>query len=139
MSDQRDQLPNDGSESVDEDMLFVVEDADDSSTRPSRGANAPRAAASARPKGPKTTSTRLPTGESRVIVGSRKPHNPIYGKIARHASWVLGVAILCALAPHAVTWLGSRHWSRLVHKVELAHTIPAPESDQGSDEGFDSG
>jgi len=132
MSDQRDQLPNDGSESVDEDMLFVVEDTDDSSTRPSRGSSAPRPAA--RPK-ERTTSTRLPTGESRVIVGSRKPYNPVYGKIAKHGLWVLGVAILAALTPHAVTWVQSRHWTSLVHKIETVAQAPTqtPESDPGFD------
>src|SRR5262245_60809108 len=132
MSDQRDQLPNDGSESVDEDMLFVVEDTDDSSPRASRGSTAPRAAA--RPK-ERTTSSRLPTGESRVIVGSRKPHNPLYGKLAKHGLWVLGVAILAGLTPHAVTWLQGRHWTSLVHKIEtVGQTQPpaqTPESDPG--------
>jgi hypothetical protein len=134
MSDQRDQLPNDGSESVDEDMLFVVEDADDSSPRPSRASSASRA--TAKPK-ERTTSTRLPTGESRVIVGSKKPHNPLYGKIAKHGLWAMGIAILCVLTPPAVTWLQSRHWTSLVHKIETVAQAPQPAQTPESDPGID--
>src|SRR5262245_36030664 len=125
MSDQRDQLPNDGSESVDEDMLFVVEDVDDSSSsRSGRGSAAPRAPA--RPRGETTASTRAPTGESRVIVGSLKPRNPLYGKLAKHGAWVAGLAILCLLAPYALTWIGKLRLNRLVQTASHALKKPDP-------------
>jgi hypothetical protein len=134
MSDQRDQLPNDGSESVDEDMLFVVEDVDESSTRPTRAASAARPPSKGK-RPDASASTRLPTGESRVIVGSRKPRNPLYDKLAKHAPWAVGVIILCLLAPRAVIWIENMHWRSLAQKIETVthRPQPAPEPDEGAD------
>lgn len=133
----REEQPSDREGGIDDDLLFVVEDlVDDAAQKPTRapahraGARAPRRAE------PKAERVLRGPQEVRVIIGSKRPRNPLYGKLARHAALLVAVAILVMLAPRGLgllehtRWARSRHGQQAAAPAAVVHKAPPPATAQ---------
>lgn len=134
-------LPGDRDESMDEDLLFVVEDMEDETAqKPARATPPARGAPRGSPRRSESAAARVErtSDPARVIVGSKKPLNPLYGKMMKYGALIAAGAVLIAVVPYLLGILGRMHWGhapsgegaavRPSAHVAAAHPAPQPDT-----------